>query len=138
MKTRLFPTLFYYTVNESWKNQKTFQLYRKVAPIMIRHLSSEGWTCEGTYAKDWGPTSVFWPRPSAYSAGGSEKDDSRGCCGRSSLSTAHASVAPYCFQLQKEVTITTVGYQMAGLSSRGLLVHREDHHLSWLPLLLHF
>lgn len=58
--------------------------------------------------------------------------------GRSSLSTAHASVAPYCFQLQKEVTITTVGYQMAGVSSRGLLVHREDHHLSWLPLLVHF
>lgn len=81
---------------------------------------------------------VFWPCPSAYSAHGSEKDDCRGCCGWSSLSTAHASVAAYCFQLQKEVTITAVGYQMAGVSSRGLLVHHEDHHLSWLPLLLHF
>lgn len=58
--------------------------------------------------------------------------------GRSSLSTAHALVDPYCFQLQKEVTITTVGYQMAGVSSRGLLAHGEDHHLSWLPLLLRF
>lgn len=51
------------------------------------------------------------------------------------LCAAHTSVASYSPQLQKEVFIIRLVYQMAGWVPRGLLLHCEDQYLSWFLLL---